>query len=367
MADVAVLVEGLRKRFNTREGDVDALAGVSFQVDAGECLALLGPSGSGKTTLLRCIAGLEKPDEGRIEVAGMVVYSKAERVWVPPHRRNTGMVFQSYALWPHLKVASNVAYPLVARSKLSKKERATRVQDALERVGCAHLANRFPAQLSGGQQQRVAVARAIVGDAPVVLFDEPLSSVDLRVREELRLDLLNLQRDVGFTSVYVTHDQGEATVLGDKLAVVNGGRIEQLGSPEDVYNNPATPFVSRFAGSSNWLSVESIEAGSCHQQALTEIGPVCLNCEPGANAAGSVLAIRPEYLSLSYDRTDGGCNEWQGEVVNRLFLGSYLEYGVVVQGHRLSVRAGADEGYQVGHAVWVRFAPSAVRLLRGDV
>jgi putative spermidine/putrescine transport system ATP-binding protein len=238
----AVRVEGLRKRY----GDVTALAGVDLAVQAGEFFTLLGPSGSGKTTLLRLIAGFERPDGGRIELGGRDVTR------VPPYARDVNTVFQDYALFPHMTVAQNIEYGLRVRH-VPKAQRRERVSKALDMVRLPGLGSRKPAQLSGGQRQRVALARAIINEPQVLLLDEPLGALDLKLRQEMQLELLRVQREVGITFVYVTHDQEEALTMSDRIAVLNRGNIEQIGAPVVVYEHPETAFVAGFIGVSNLI------------------------------------------------------------------------------------------------------------------
>jgi putative spermidine/putrescine transport system ATP-binding protein len=241
-AAAAVHVSGLRKRY----GDVAALAGVDLVIGAGEFFTLLGPSGSGKTTLLRLIAGFERPDAGRIELGGSDVTR------VPPYARNVNTVFQDYALFPHMTVGENIEYGLRVR-RAPKAERRQKVDAALEMVRLPGLGGRKPAQLSGGQRQRVALARAIVNEPQVLLLDEPLGALDLKLRQEMQLELLRVQREVGITFIYVTHDQEEALTMSDRIAVLNHGSIEQIGDPVEVYEQPRTPFVAGFIGVSNLI------------------------------------------------------------------------------------------------------------------
>jgi putative spermidine/putrescine transport system ATP-binding protein len=241
-AAAAVHVSGLRKRY----GDVVALAGVDLVIGAGEFFTLLGPSGSGKTTLLRLIAGFERPDAGRIELGGTDVTR------VPPYSRNVNTVFQDYALFPHMTVAQNIEYGLRIR-RVAKADRREKVDGALEMVRLSGLGNRRTAQLSGGQRQRVALARAIVNEPQVLLLDEPLGALDFKLRQEMQIELQHVQRDVGITFVYVTHDQEEALAMSDRIAVLSNGRIEQTGSPLEVYERPQTDFVAGFIGISNLI------------------------------------------------------------------------------------------------------------------
>jgi len=237
-----IQVFGLRKRY----GDVTALADVDLEIKAGEFFTLLGPSGSGKTTLLRLIAGFERPDGGRVELGGRDVTQ------VPPYARNVNTVFQDYALFPHMTVAQNIEYGLRVR-KVPKAERREKAARALEMVRLPGLGGRKPAQLSGGQRQRVALARAIVNEPQVLLLDEPLGALDLKLRQEMQLELQRVQREVGITFVYVTHDQEEALTMSDRIAVLSGGTIEQTGGPVEVYEQPRTPFVAGFIGVSNLI------------------------------------------------------------------------------------------------------------------
>jgi putative spermidine/putrescine transport system ATP-binding protein len=238
----AIRVSSLRKRY----GDVTALADVDLEIRAGEFFTLLGPSGSGKTTLLRLIAGFERPDGGRVELGGRDVTG------VPPYARNVNTVFQDYALFPHMTVAQNIEYGLRVR-KVPKAERREKAGRALEMVRLPGLGGRKPAQLSGGQRQRVALARAIVNEPQVLLLDEPLGALDLKLRQEMQLELQRVQREVGITFVYVTHDQEEALTMSDRIAVLSGGQIEQTGGPVEVYERPRTPFVAGFIGVSNLI------------------------------------------------------------------------------------------------------------------
>ncbi len=229
-----LVVERLVKKY----GDVAAVNDVSFTVGPGEFISLLGPSGCGKTTTLRCIAGFEQPDRGRITVDGQAVTDPDRNVFVPPNRRHFGMVFQSYAIWPHMTVMDNVGYPLKVQRKHSRVEIASRVRDKLRTVGLDGYEARYPSQLSGGQQQRVALARALVMEPKVLLFDEPLSNLDAKLRERMRFELIEIQSSLGIPAVYVTHDQAEAMVMSSKVIVMEEGRIAQEGDPETIYTHP---------------------------------------------------------------------------------------------------------------------------------
>src|SRR5438132_1297838 len=254
----AVSVGGVTKEF--AEGRVRAVDDVSFDVEEGELLVLLGPSGCGKTTTLRMIAGLEEPDAGDVWLGSRLVSSAARNVFVPTEKRNVGMVFQSYAIWPHMTVFDNVAYPLRVR-RTPRAVISDKVDRTLDLLGLRGMESRPATQLSGGQQQRVALARAIVFEPRILLLDEPLSNLDAKLRVHMRLELKHLQQQTGLTSVFVTHDQAESMALADRIIVMNGGRIEQVGAPADIYERPRSRFVSEFVGSMNVLHAEVVEVG----------------------------------------------------------------------------------------------------------
>jgi iron(III) transport system ATP-binding protein len=286
MGDLSV--SGLTKSFGSGHSKTLAVDDFNVEVKDGELLVLLGPSGCGKSTTIRALAGLETPDAGRIAFGSQVVFDTERRIEVRPHKRDIGMVFQSYALWPHMTVRRNIAYPLRARRRRGDNRQKLVVQ-AAELVDCAKLLDRYPAQLSGGQQQRVALARALVARPAVMLFDEPLSNLDAKLREQLRADLHRLHRDVGFTGVYVTHDHGEALALGDRLAIMRAGRIEQLGTPALVFSQPRTEFVAAFIGIDNVIELRRDgDRWAC----------------PGAAVRGDVPAYRSDVVRLRMRNED---------------------------------------------------------------
>src|SRR5262245_37148814 len=270
-----IRVEGLTKTFRANKDVVTSVVGIDFKVPAGEMVTLLGPSGCGKTTTLRCVAGLEKPDEGRITIGERAVVNVAARVFVPPHQRNLGMVFQSYAIWPHMTVLENVAYALEGK-RMSRAERRRLAMEALATVKLADLADRPAPRLSGGQQQRVAIARAIVGKPQVLLFDEPLSNLDAKLRVEMRSELRRIQRQIGLSSIYVTHDQAEALAVSDWIMVMKDGRIVERGRPLDIYRYPRHVFTAQFLGTTNLIAgiVESIDEVAGRLKVVTALGPI---------------------------------------------------------------------------------------------
>jgi iron(III) transport system ATP-binding protein len=319
-------VEGLVKDYATDQGAHRAVDGVSFAVEEGHLYTLLGPSGCGKTTTLRCVAGLETPDAGRIDLGGRTVVGPG--VTVPTERRDIGMVFQSYAIWPHMTVAQNVAYPLEIR-KIDKAEIEERVASVLRLVGLAEMAHKPATHLSGGQQQRAALARAIVFRPKLLLFDEPLSNLDLKLREQMRIEIKRIQREVGITSVYVTHDQAEALVMSDEIIVMSKGHIQQRGGPEEIYARPANRYVSNFIGVANLLEGRIVRVTAPGWGEI-EVGPngnrVQLPCRLGegvADGAPAVLSIRPEFVAVC--RVEGGIRRIVGVVVVSIFLGNCLD------------------------------------------
>ena len=305
-----VRVENLSKAY----GAFQALRSISFAIDVGDGLALLGPSGCGKTTILRCIAGLETPDTGLIEIDGRVVFDAARGIDLAPEKRDLGIVFQSYAIWPHMSVGENVGMPLKVR-RVARDEMDRRVQEALTLVGLEGWQQRSAMALSGGQQQRVALARAIVHHPRLVLFDEPMSNLDTQLREDMRMDLRRLQDRIGFTSVYVTHDHGEAFALARKVLVMNRGHVEMTGAPEDVYFAPHTPFVAKFFG-------YNIVEGAMVEPGVVEFAPgvrLSVGSEELAPGTAVHVCIRKEDIDWS-DAEGMPC-----EIVTQIFQGAHDE------------------------------------------
>jgi iron(III) transport system ATP-binding protein len=325
-----IQVQDLVKIFKRRGGEsVQALDGVGFSVSEGQFFTLLGPSGCGKTTLLRLIAGLDRPQAGEITIDGKLVCSVENNQFIPANQRDIGMVFQSYAIWPHLNVFENVAFPLeVKKGKFPKKEIAERVDRVLKMVQLEGFQHRPATDLSGGQQQRLALARALVREPKILLLDEPLSNLDAKLRSQLRFELGQLQRQLGITTIYVTHDQTEALSMSDIVAVMSQGKIIQQGQPRQIYEHPATQFTAGFIGSANFLHGEVIGSASdnSHRMVKTEHG--ILSCHvPGEIRDGDpvLLSIRPQNILVSRDVNVNPENNFTGILREVAFLGEYVD------------------------------------------
>jgi iron(III) transport system ATP-binding protein len=352
-----VRATGLVKTFGT----VTAVNDLSFEARAGEFLTLLGPSGCGKTTTLRLVAGLERPDRGEILVGDRPISSAASGLFVPPERRGMGMVFQSYAIWPHMTVFENVAFPL-QELRVPRAETRERVMAMLSTVGLGDLHARPAPMLSGGQQQRVALARALVSNPQVLLLDEPLSNLDARLREEMRFELREMQAKLGITSIFVTHDQAEAMTLSDRIVVMNAGRIEQEGSPEDVYQRPRTRFVMDFLGRANHLPARIAKGDD--GSLVAEVEDV--GCSMPVTGSGSwsigqevLLAFRPEAVEARAAERDGA---WVGVVRSSVYVSGHVEY--VVEIGKFTVRAIGPDDARLPHEARARLcvSPRAVRI-----
>lgn len=365
-ADGSVTVTDLRKTYDRSPGKDSAYAvdGVSFDIPRGSFLTLLGPSGCGKTTTLRCVAGLEQASSGRITMGGQVVFDSTTKRAVRTEDRPIAMVPQSYGIWPHMTVLDNASFPLRhGRNRQRGKDARKRALEVLEQVGLAPMADRWATQLSGGQQQRLAFARALLGDPEVLLLDEPLSNLDANLREEMRFEIRRLHDAFQITTIYVTHDQAEAMVTSDRIAVMNTGRIEQVGTPEEVYERPATAFVAGFIGRANLLRGKVVGDGVVECEGgvrlLTTAGPEHRRGEEVA------VSIRPHRIALSPDRgatpgdgamAGGRVNLFRGTVTRAIYFGDAMDYQVALTGAdcTLRVAGGPDKRFSVGQAVAVR-------------
>lgn len=367
----------LCKRYHRTGGErVRAVDQISVEVHSGEIMVLLGPSGCGKSTLLRCIAGLEQPEHGRMLIDGEVVYDGATRTMVPANRRNVNMMFQSYALWPHMSLQDNVAYPLRVQGVSRKRARA-KANDFLELVGLPGLGRQYVGTVSGGQQQRVALARTLINEPSVVLFDEPLSNVDAKVRSQLRGELLRIHRELGFAAVYVTHDQIEAMGLGTRIAIMRDGRVEQLADPVTIYEDPATREVAEFVGEANILPARVVRASGDVAVLDCVLGEIEIPAArlPGHGDGRSeerptegtavVLMVRPEYCRLVRDPAAGGKgNSWPATVEATMYAGSRTEYSCLVGDGRLTVwEMAMPDPLRAGARVRVEIPREVVRVV----
>lgn len=337
---------------------------VSFSVASGQFVTLLGPSGCGKTTTLRTIAGLEKPDAGSITLGERTLVDAARGSFLRPEQRNLGMVFQSYALWPHLRVYDNVAYPLrVRRIPRDQVDRA--VREVLAVVRLEGLGDRYPSQLSGGQQQRVALARAMVGRPQALLFDEPLSNLDAKLRTHMRSELMRLSKDLGWTVVYVTHDQSEALALSDVIVVMHEGRVQQVGTPQEVYRRPANRTVADFIGEATIVAGRVVENRGDLSVVETPFGPTLAQSGKGGpliEGSSAFIVLRPESLELAAvvrGESPDRVNCWAGRILDATYLGSSLEYRVRLEESDQVVRVQVDSDHALspGSAVHISVGP----------
>ncbi len=362
---ITLTVQDLHKTYPGADGDFHAVRGVSFTIEPGTLYSLLGPSGCGKTTTLRCIAGLETSDSGLIRL-GDSVFSDGSR-HLPPDRRDIGMVFQNYAIWPHLTVFENVAFPLrVGKHKYSKSEIGRHVDEALDRVELGHLTDRPAVAMSGGQQQRLALARALVRRPRLLLLDEPLSNLDAKLRDSMRTELRQLQQHLGITTLYVTHDQGEALSMSDRVAVMSAGVIQQEGTPHEIYQDPTCRFVADFVGHTNLVNATVVAAdGSGDLQIEVLHTRIAVSGCAGRHAGDQVLlSIRPESLSR-LESPGAGANVVSGTVDHIEFFGEMTEYHVTVEGDdgTLRVRCGPQHTPQQGDRVHLELPVRACRVV----
>jgi ABC-type Fe3+/spermidine/putrescine transport system ATPase subunit len=355
----AVRVRGLIKEFG---GSVRAVDDVSFDVEPGELLVLLGPSGCGKTTTLRMIAGLEEPEHGDIWLGSRLVSSAQGNVFVPSEKRNIGMVFQSYAIWPHMTVFDNVAYPLRVR-RAPRKVVQTLVGKTLALLGLEGMESRPATMLSGGQQQRVALARALVFEPHILLLDEPLSNLDAKLRVHMRAELKHLQQATGITSIFVTHDQAESMAVADRIVVMNQGRIEQVGTPVEIYERPRSRFVNEFVGSMNVLQGVVVEVDGSHvtlvwgEQEVHGYVADDVHVRPGTRV---VATIRPEKLEMLMNGANGSINQWSARVVGAFYYGDHREYELDVGDQPMKISTASNISVEKGARVGITCDPSEV-------
>lgn len=363
MEEVVVEFRQVTRRFGT----VAAVDGVSLQVRRGEFFSLLGPSGCGKTTTLRMIAGFEEPTSGEIRINGVDV------THLPPYQRRVNTVFQNYALFPHLDVFENVAFGLRRRG-MSSKDVSAKVEWILGLVRLQGLQRRRIQQMSGGQQQRVALARALVNEPDVLLLDEPLAALDQKLRREMQFELKRLQKELGITFVLVTHDQEEALTMSDSVAVMNHGRVEQVGGPRDIYDHPATRFVADFIGTANFLPVQVRAVQNGRTTVVLSGRDLLVPSRQGVTeGARAELSVRPERLWLTRDGADENGNSLPGKVVETVFMGAFTRFAVEVsEGHVLlaeqqNQKQCPSTEFRPGEAVWVHWQPTSATLLPGGV
>jgi iron(III) transport system ATP-binding protein len=364
-----IRIDNLAVRYETDEGPVHAVRGISLSVEQGQFYTLLGPSGCGKTTTLRCVAGLERPGGGEIAIGDEVVYSQTRGVMIPTYRRDIGMVFQSYAIWPHMNVFENVAFPLrEMRGRFSREQIRDKVREALKLVQLKGLEDRPAPFLSGGQQQRLALARALIKEPKVLLLDEPLSNLDAKLREDTRLELRELVKRLGITTLYVTHDQLEALTMSDVVAVMQAGRIVQETTPLDIYQRPETAFVAGFIGQSNFLGGRVAAVGADGRGTVATGAGAILCWLPAGAAAGDrvTVTVRPEDVHLWDGDEADGINVVAGSVAAVVFLGEAKECSVALGDTGLRLRVHPSIPIARGQPVRLVLTPDKCRALRAE-
>jgi iron(III) transport system ATP-binding protein len=365
-----ISIRALAMSYRSAQGEQPAVRGVSIEVRQGRFYTLLGPSGCGKTTLLRCVAGLERPDAGEIEIGGELVFSAERGIWVPPYQRNIGMVFQSYAIWPHMTVFDNVAFPLRhRRPRPSRAEIRERVRAALQLVHLDGLEERPAPHLSGGQQQRLALARALVGEPRVLLLDEPLSNLDAKLREEMRFEIRQVVERLGVTTLFVTHEQIEALTMSDTVAVMKDGLIIQEGSPAEIYTRPGETFVAGFIGRTNFLNgrISAIESADYLPlaQVDTPIGMLACRVGEAARIGDAVtVAVRPENVTLAA-MEQATPNRFAGTVEAVVYVGNMLDCLVAIGGERLRLQLHPSVELARGAQVSVHLPAEHCLVMRG--
>ena len=356
-------VTGLFTQYVSDKGVVvQAAKDVTFEVPKGKLFTLLGPSGCGKTTTLRSIAGLEKPTDGLIEVNGKPVYSSSKGIFTPPNKRGFGMVFQSYAIWPHMTVFQNASFPMeVGQKKFTTAEIKERVMRVLDSVELAQYHDRDATRLSGGQQQRLALARALVMEPQLLLLDEPLSNLDAKLREKMRFELKKIQRELDITTIYVTHDQAEALALSHEIAVMSAGRIVQRGTPREIYETPKNNFVADFVGAINFIDATVRQMDSSNQVMVldSEVGQIQLPIKESFQVGDAVqVCVRPENVHLSETPPHlDHANRYEAVVDQKIFLGEVLDFQVKIREKLILARVHPTHLTPVGHPIHVYFDP----------
>ncbi len=356
-----VQIESLEKYFGEDKERVHVLKGVSLDIPEGALYTFLGPSGCGKTTTLRCVAGLERPEGGKISIDGKPVFASGERVYVPTNKRPIGMVFQSYAIWPHMTVFENVAYPLTIHRR-PKSEIKKRVEDVLKIVGLHGLEDRPAPKLSGGQQQRVAFARALVNEPKVMLLDEPLSNLDAKLREEMRFEIKALQRRINVTTIYVTHDQAEALAISDQIAVMHAGKLIEVGSAHELYSRPKRKFTAIFLGLTNLIEGRVVELGGDSKPGRIETKNGTFAFVPATGLVKgqtAVISIRPEHIQVHKQRTQGLDNVVEGTVKEAVFMGDAYHCQIAVGDMLLRVHTHPFLSMSRGEKVYLHLDPQS--------
>ena len=359
-----IRIHDLVRTYYSEGKEIKALDHVDLTIPANRIFTLLGPSGCGKTTLLRCIVGLEVPDGGEITIGEELVWSKEKNIFVPSERRGLGMVFQTYAIWPHMNVFDNVAYPLQAQ-RVSREEARRKVARVLDFVQLPGYEKRPATKLSGGQQQRVALARALVAEPKVILFDEPLSNLDAKLREETRKELHKFLTELQITAVYVTHDRIEALALSDLIAVMRAGQIVEIGGPKKIYFNSDSQFVADFIGRANLIRGTVEQPEGEHARFASEIGPVvALNSQKIPVGQEAFLCVRPEFIRLAEEEQEGGQNIYRGLVETLIFVGEAYEGEIRIGETVLKITVEPTRDFGEGDTISVAFDPDHCFLLR---
>ncbi len=349
-------IKQLKKVYRTSRGEVNAVKDITFRIGSGEFVTLLGPSGCGKTTTLRCVAGLEVPDGGEIFINGEAVFSRSKAVILPTEKRNIGMVFQSYAIWPHMNVFENVAFPLKTGKRISKSDIQSRVRESLRIVRMEELIQRPSTQLSGGQQQRVALARALVKKPKLLLLDEPLSNLDAKLREDMRLEIKDLAKQLTLSVLYVTHDQAEALAMSDRVLVMQEGLVLQEGSPLDIYHKPQSQFVANFIGAANLFEGQLVDRAGDSGEVQTQNGRLRCILSPKLREGDKVLVTtRPEEVKVFKQRPPDNNNVFSGKITKLTFLGDCLDCRILVESQIVRTKLTAEPVFREEEPVFVYF------------